>query len=743
MKKNQTNFKTGNWEKEIDVRDFVFTNRTRHDGGADFLAGPSNKTKKLWSYCQKLIKQEIKKGGVLDIDTKNISTITSHGPGYIKKELETIFGLQTDKPLKRGIKPFGGIRTVEKACAEYNKKIDQQVVKICTEYRKTHNDGVFDAYTAEMRQLRSTGIITGLPDNYARGRIIGDYRRVALYGIDRLIEAKENDKENLTNPINEDIIRLREEISEQIKALKMTKEMAKSYGFDISRPARDAKEAIQWTYFGYLAALKEHDGAAMSLGNVSNFFDIYIERDLKAGRLTEGKAQELIDQFVIKLRLVRHLRASEYNQLFAGDPAWLTESLAGMWENGEHKVCKTTYRFLQTLINLGPAPEPNLTVLWSNKLPKTFKEFCAKISITTSSIQYENDDLMRKVFCSDDYGISCCVSLLKTGKQMQYFGARCNLAKALLLSINKGVDEIFGEKIISDMPKITGSTLDYGKVLANFKLAMSYLAKSYVDTMNVIHYMHDKYFYERAQMALLDTDVERVMAFGIAGLSVVTDSLAAIKYAKVTPIRNKQGVAIDFKIAGDFPKYGNDDDRVDDIAKEIVTYFNQEISKCQIYRQAKPTLSVLTITSNVVYGKKTGATPDGRKSKEPFAPGANPMHGRDTSGAIASLNSVAKLEYEYAKDGISNTFSIVAKALGADAKEQQENLESLLDGYFSKGAHHLNVNVLNKETLLEAMNHPENYPQLTIRVSGYAVNFIKLTREQQQEVLARTFFDKM
>jgi len=519
--------------------------------------------------------------------------------------------------------------------------------------------------------------------------------------------------------------------------------MAATYGFDISKPAGNALQAVQWTYFGYLAALKEHDGAAMSLGNVSNFFDVYFERDLAEGILNEEQAQEIIDQFVIKLRLVRHLRMNEYNQLFAGDPTWLTESLAGMWENGEHKVCKTTYRFLHTLNNLGPSPEPNLTILWSEKLPKPFKDFCAKITINTSSIQYENDDLMRKVFCSDDYGISCCVSLLKTGKQMQYFGARCNLAKTLLIALNAGQDEMSDIKIIDDMQNLAEGPLNYEKVMTNYTKAMAYVAKNYINTMNIIHYMHDKYYYERAQMSLLDTDVERVMAFGIAGLSVVTDSLAAIKYAKVTPIRNEKGIAIGYKIEGDYPKYGNDDDRVDDIAKEIVVAFNNELSKHKIYRDAAPTLSVLTITSNVVYGKKTGATPDGRKAGEPFAPGANPMHGRDTSGAISSLNSVAKLEYEFAKDGISNTFSIVGQALGATDTERNDNLVAILDGYFGKGAHHLNVNVLNKETLLDAMAHPENYPQLTIRVSGYAVNFIKLTPEQQKEVLARTFFDKI
>lgn len=742
MTSNQKEFNAGKWQKEIDVRDFVFNNRTKYDNQPDFLVPATPRTKKLWTECTKLMAKEIKNGGVLDIDTKNISTITSHKAGYIKKDLEVIFGLQTDKPLKRGIKPFGGIRVVEKACEENGYKVDDEVVKICTQYRKTHNDGVFDAYDEQIRKLRSTGVITGLPDAYARGRIIGDYRRVALYGIDKLIKSKEEDKTRFVGAMTNDLIQLREEISEQIKALKMIKEMAASYGFDISQPAQNAKEAVQWTYFGYLAALKEHDGAAMSLGNVSNFFDVYFERDLESGALTEEQAQEIIDQFVIKLRLVRHLRMNEYNQLFAGDPTWLTESVGGMWENGEHKVCKTTYRFLHTLKNLGPSPEPNLTVLWSDKLPKPFKEFCTKTSIETSSIQYENDDLMRKVFCSDDYGISCCVSLLKTGKQMQFFGARCNLAKTLLIAINGGFDEMSDTKIVDGIEKMEGA-LDYEKVLSSYKKAMEYVAQNYVNAMNVIHYMHDKYYYERAQMSLLDTDVERVMAFGIAGLSVVTDSLSAIKYAKVTPVRDERGIAVDYKIEGDYPKYGNDDDRVDSIAKEIVMAFNTELNKHKIYRDAAPTLSVLTITSNVVYGKKTGATPDGRKAGEPFAPGANPMHGRDTSGAISSLNSVAKLEYEYAKDGISNTFSIVGPALGATEEEKVGNLVSILDGYFGKGAHHLNVNVLNKETLLDAMKNPQNYPQLTIRVSGYAVNFIKLTPEQQKEVLARTFFEKI
>jgi len=737
-------FKKGKWNKEIDVRDFIFNNFTPYDGDESFLAKPSEKTLKLWKKCQEFMKKEINSlGGVLDIDTETISTITSHKPGYIEKENELIFGLQTDEPLKRAIKPFGGIRVAEKACAEYDRKINENVSEMCTKYRKTHNDGVFDVYTKEMRTLRSLGILTGLPDNYARGRIIGDYRRVALYGIDRLIEAKEQDKAKLVGPMTDDLIRLREEISEQIKALRMMKEMADSYGFDISKPASNAKEAIQWTYFAYLSALKEHDGAAMSLGNVSGFFDVYIQKDMADGKLTEQKAQELIDQFIIKLRMVRQLRAKEYNELFAGDPSWLTESLGGVWSNRKHKVTKTTYRFLQTLYNLGPSPEPNLTVLWSERLPESFKRFCAKTSINTSSLQYENDDLMRETACSDDYGISCCVSLLKTGKMMQYFGARCNLAKVLLMTINGGCDEMTGTKIVEGIPELKVKTLKYEDVIKNYNKVSAHIARAYVDTMNVIHYMHDKYYYERAQMSLLDSEPERVIAFGAAGLSVVADSLSAIKFGRVTPIRNEQGIAVDFKIDGEFPKYGNDDDKVDSIAKELVQNFNKELSKHHTYRDAKATLSILTITSNIVYGKKTGSTPDGRKAHEPFAPGANPMHGRDTSGAIASLNSVAKLSYSNARDGISNTFSVVPATLGADESERVNNLTTLLNGYFNQKAHHLNVNVLNKETLKDAMEHPENYPQLTIRVSGYAVNFVKLSRKQQEEILARTFFEKL
>ncbi len=729
---------------KLDVRAFVLKNIKPYNGDASFLFGPSRKTQKLWSQCERLLKQETKNGGVLKIDTKTVSSITSHKPGYIDKSLELIVGLQTDEPLKRALKPAGGLRAVEKACEEQGVKIDKEIITAFSKYRKTHNDGVFDAYTKEMKALRQVGVLTGLPDAYARGRIIGDYRRVALYGIDYLFNLKKEDKYSLDpHEMTDDLIRLREEISEQARALADMKIMAASYGYDISGPAKNAKEAIQWTYFAYLSALKEQDGAAMSLGNVSSFFDIYLEHDLSEGLITEEDAQELIDQFIIKLRLVRHLRANEYNQLFAGDPTWLTESLGGVFLNGKHKVTKTSYRFLQTLYNLGASPEPNMTVLWSKDLPDNFKKFCAEVSVKTSSIQYENDDLMRGVTGSDDYGISCCVSKLTIGKQMQYFGARCNLAKALLLALNEGQDEISGAKIINGINPLSGKTLDYKQVTKEFKKSITVLANEYVKTMNVIHYMHDKYYYERAQMSLIDTNVDRLMAFGLAGLSVVADSLSAIKYAKVIPIRNEQGITTSFEINGDYPKYGNNNKKVDDIAIKLVSDFNAELSKHNIYRGSKPTLSVLTITSNVVYGKKTGATPDGRVAGAPFAPGANPMHGRDTNGAIASLNSVAKLDYNNAQDGISNTFSITPKTLGLNLEEQKSNLVNLLSGYFEKGAHHLNVNVFNKETLRDAMDHPEKYPQLTIRVSGYAVHFVKLSREQQQEVLARTFFESM
>lgn len=731
------------WRKTIDVRDFVFRKMKPYNGDESFLVGPSKKTQKLWEKCKELLKEERAAGGVLDIDTSTVSSIVSHAPGYIDSKLEVVVGLQTDAPLRRAIKPFGGIRVVEAACAEQGRQLDPEVEKAFHAIRKTHNDGVFAAYTEEMRKLRKTGVLTGLPDAYARGRIIGDYRRVTLYGVDKLIEAKEKDKEALDGTMTDEIIRLREEVTEQIEALQAMKHMAASYGFDISRPAQNAHEAVQWTYLAYLSALKEQDGAAMSLGNVSSFLDIFIEADIKKGILTEEEAQELIDQFIIKLRLVRHLRTREYDHLFAGDPTWLTESLGGAWCDGRHKVTKTTYRFLHTLYNIGPSPEPNLTVLWSKHLPENFKRFCAKVSIDTSSIQYENDDIIRETTESDDHAISCCVSKLSIGKEMQFFGARCNIAKALLLAINQGRDEMTGIQIVEDVPKLTGKYLDFKEVMKNYKHVLRFLAHAYADTMNVIHYMHDKYYYERAQMALLDTDVKRLMAFGAAGLSVAADSLSAIKHAKVRPIRDKNGIAVDFEIKGDFPAYGNDDNRVDKIASGIVEFFNTELGKQHIYRDAMPTLSILTITSNVVYGKKTGSTPDGRKAGQPFAPGANPMHGRDTNGAIASLNSVAKIRYAYARDGVSNTFSVTPSTLGNDTKEQIDNLVSLMNGYFAQGAFHLNVNVMNRALLEHAMEHPEEHPQLTIRVSGYAVLFHRLSREQQQEVLSRTFFESL
>ncbi|SHF25630.1 formate C-acetyltransferase [Caldanaerobius fijiensis DSM 17918] len=739
MERAWRGFKGNKWREKVDVRDFIQNNYTPYYGDDSFLKPPTERTEKLWNKVQELLKKEIENGGLLAADTKTISTITSHGPGYIDKDNEVIVGLQTDEPLKRAIMPFGGIRMVRNSCKAYNLELDPEVDEIFTKYRKTHNDGVFDAYTPEMKLARHVGIVTGLPDAYGRGRIIGDYRRVALYGIDRLIEDKQEQlKELEVDVFDENIIRLREEIAEQIKALKEMKIMASYYGFDISRPAENAREAVQWTYFGYLAAIKEQNGAAMSLGRVSTFLDIYIERDLREGTLTEEEAQELIDQFVIKLRIVRFLRTPEYNELFSGDPVWVTESIGGMGVDGRPMVTKTSFRILHTLNNLGPAPEPNLTVLWSVNLPEGFKRFCAKMSINTSSIQYESDDLMRPIY-GDDYGIACCVSAMPIGKQMQFFGARVNVAKALLYAINGGKDEVYGEQVTPPFEPITSEYLDFDEVMEKYDQVLEWLAKTYANTMNVIHYMHDKYAYERSQMALHDKDVVRTMAYGMAGLSVAVDSLSAIKYAKVKPIRNEQGIAVDFEIEGDFPKYGNDDDRVDSIAVDLVRRFMRKLRKHKTYRNAIPTMSVLTITSNVVYGKKTGATPDGRKAGEPFAPGANPMHGRDEKGAIASLNSVAKLPYDDALDGISNTFTIVPKALGKDEESRINNLVALLDGYISKGGHHINVNVLNRETLLDAMEHPEKYPQLTVRVSGYAVNFIKLTREQQLDVINRTF----
>lgn len=735
------NFNEGNWVKEIDVRDFIQKNYAPYEGDDSFLAGPTKSTLKLWDEVIELTKLEREKG-ILDAETKIPSSITSHGPGYLDKELEQIVGFQTDKPLKRGIMPFGGIRVVEKALDSYGYELDPVTKEIFKSYRKTHNDGVFDAYTEEMRKARRTGIITGLPDAYGRGRIIGDYRRVALYGVDKLIEEKQDEKRQLAmEHMESQIIRIREEISEQIKALNELKEMAQNYGFDISKPANNTKEAIQWTYFAYLAAIKEQDGAAMSLGRVSTFFDIYIERDLKEGVITEEEAQELIDHFVMKLRMVRFLRTPAYNDLFSGDPTWVTEAIGGMGLDGRTLVTKSSFRMLHTLNNLGPAPEPNLTVLWSTKLPENFKKFCAKTSINTSSIQYENDDLMRRWY-GDDYGIACCVSAMKIGKQMQFFGARANLAKALLYAINGGKDEISGEQIAPQFAPITSEYLDYDEVMSKFDQIMDWLSLLYINTLNIIHYMHDKYAYERVQMALHDMDILRTSACGVAGLSVVADSLSAIKYSKVKVIRNEKGLAVDYEVEGDYPAFGNNDDRVDSIAYSIVKNFMNKLRKHKTYRDSIPTLSILTITSNVVYGKKTGSTPDGRKAGEPFAPGANPMHGRDKNGAIASMASVAKLPYHHAEDGISYTFSIIPKALGKVSDERVTNLVALLDGYFHDGGHHININVFDKETLLDAMDHPEKYPQLTIRVSGYAVNFIKLTREQQLDVINRTFHEK-
>ncbi|MTF38565.1 formate C-acetyltransferase [Cyanobacterium aponinum] len=735
-------FKTGKWTKEVNVRDFIQKNYTPYTGDESFLTDATSCTNNLWIEVKLLMKEEREKG-ILDTETKIPSTITAYPAGYVNKDLEKIVGLQTDKPLKRSIMPFGGIRVVEGSLKAYGYDIDPETRDIFTKYRKTHNDGVFSAYTTEMKKARKSGIITGLPDAYGRGRIIGDYRRVALYGVDFLIQDKQNQLLSLEYDfMDEDTIRLREEIFEQIKALNELKEMAQSYGFDISKPATTAQEAIQWTYFGYLAAIKEQNGAAMSLGRTSTFLDIYIVRDLAKGLITEAEAQELIDQFVIKLRMVRFLRAPEYNQLFSGDPVWVTEVIGGMGEDGRPLVTKSSFRFLHTLYNLGPAPEPNLTVLWSEKLPIAFKRYCAKVSIDSSSIQYENDDLMRPEY-GDDYGIACCVSAMRIGKQMQFFGARVNLAKALLYAINGGKDENTGMQVAPPYAPITGDYLDYDEVSAKFDLLVTWLAKLYVNTLNVIHYMHDKYSYERIEMALHDRDVYRTMACGMAGLSVVADALSAIKYSRVKVIRNEQGLAVDYEVEGDYPKFGNNDDRSDEIAINLVSDFMNKVRRNKAYRNATPTQSILTITSNVVYGKKTGSTPDGRKAGEPFAPGANPMHGRDTKGAIASMASIAKLPYEDAQDGISYTFSIIPDALGKTPEARINNLAGMLDGYFHDTGHHINVNVFNRETLLDAMDHPEQYPQLTIRVSGYAVNFIKLTREQQLDVINRTFHKQM
>ena len=742
-KKVWRNFTSGIWQDSIDVRDFIVKNYTPYDGPESFLVESSIKTKKLWSKCKKLLREEHSKGGVLDIDTDIVSGITSHSPGYIDEKHELIKGLQTDSPLKRAIIPFGGIRMAKKSCEEYNYTLSPEIDKVFKKYRKTHNDGVFSAYTDDMKLARKCGVITGLPDAYGRGRIIGDYRRVALYGITRLVnEKQEHLKRLLDMDMTEEIIRLREEVFEQIKALNELAQMAKEYQYDISKPAQNALEAIQWTYFAFLGALKETNGAANSLGRVSTFFDVYIERDLNEGTLSEIEAQELIDQFVIKLRMIRHLRTPEYNELFAGDPVWITESIGGMCEDGRHMVTKTSFRFLQTLFNLGPAPEPNITILWSHRLPVNFKKFCAKVSMVTSAIQYENDDLMRTSF-NDDYSISCCVSAMRTGKDMQFFGARCNLPKLLLLALNGGKDEITGKQVAPEMEPYPDEYLDYNKVLNRFKHMQKWLAKLYVNTMNIIHYMHDKYAYERLMMALHDTDVQRFMAFGIAGLSVLVDSLSAIKYTYVKAIRDERGLITDFEIKGDYPQFGNDDDRVDNIAVNIVRDFYTELKKCSTYRNSKHTLSILTITSNVVYGKKTGSTPDGRKMGDPFAPGANPMHGRDKLGALASLNSVAKIPYEYCKDGISLTTTLVPSSLGKDTDSRINNLVALLDGYFAQRGHHININVLEKVVLERAMKDPYNYPQLTIRVSGYAVNFIRLTPKQQSEVIARTFHGAM
>lgn len=739
---NWNGFVGGAWQEEINVRDFIQKNYTEYTGTADFLAGATERTKALMAKVEELFKAEAKAGGVLSVDTSTATSLLNYAPGYVDKENEIIVGLQTSKPLERGVNPFGGMRMAKQACEAYGYKVSEKVEEEF-KYRTTHNDGVFRIYTDEMRAARRCHVITGLPDAYGRGRIIGDYRRVALYGIDKLIEEKQKDKAALSQS-NFDIetSKLAEELFRQITFLGYLKEMAKLYGYDISAPAKNAREAIQWTYFAYLASIKEQNGAAMSLGRVSTFLDIYIERDIKNGTLTEESAQELMDDFVIKLRLARHLRTPEYNELFGGDPMWITEALGGMGEDGRTLVTKNTFRMLNTLYTLGPSPEPNLTVLWSTYLPDGFKKFCAKVSTDTDSIQYENDDLMR-VDYGDDYAIACCVSAMKVGKQMQFFGARCNLAKLLLIAINGGYDTTSGIKIGPQMPVLEGETLDFCALMSRFDVYIEWLSRLYVNTMNVIHYVHDKYAYEKVQMALHDTKVGRFMAFGIAGLSVVADSLSAIKFATVKPIRDQNGYIVDFTREGSFPKFGNDDDRVDLIAKELTRKVISELRKTPTYRNAIHTLSVLTITSNVMYGKHTGATPDGRGAGEAFAPGANPMHNREENGALASLNSVAKLSYNDCRDGISNTFSITPEALGKTYETRISNLVSILDGYFAKGAHHINVNVLNRETLIKAYENPELYPNLTIRVSGYAVNFYKLSREQQREVISRTFHESV
>lgn len=735
-------FAPGVWMDEVNVRSFIQKNYTLYEGDESFLAGVSEKTAKVWEKCNALIIEEIKKG-IIDVETDIISGIDNFAPGYIDKDNEVIVGLQTDAPLKRIVNLYGGLRMAQSSLKQYGYTLNPDIEKKFHEYRKTHNEGVFDAYPERVRAARHAGLLTGLPDAYGRGRIIGDYRRIALYGVDYLQEQKKEDLRKLDGPMTEELIRLREEVSEQIRALDKMKSMAARYGVDISAPAENAQQAVQYLYMGYLAGIKENNGAATSLGRTSTFLDIYIQRDLENGTLTEEGAQELIDQFIIKLRLVRHLRTPEYNELFGGDPTWVTESIGGVGINGKPLVTKNSYRYLHTLTNLGTAPEPNLTVLWSEKLPENFKRYCAKMSIATDSIQYENDDVMRPIY-GDDYAIACCVSAMTVGKQMQFFGARANMAKSLLYAINGGVDELKGTKVVPGIEPITDDVLDFDKVMSNYKKVLSYVAGLYVDAVNIIHFMHDKYAYEASQMALHDTHVERLMAFGMAGLSVAADSLSAIKFAKVKPIRNHAGIAVDFTVKGDFPKYGNDDDRVDDLAVEAVTFFSNELKKHPLYRNAKHTLSALTITSNVMYGKKTGPTPDGRKVGEPLAPGANPMHGRDENGALASLNSVAKIPYRnVCQDGVSNTFSIVPNALGKTETERENNLVTILDGYFAQGAHHLNVNVLNRQLLIDAMEHPEQYPTLTIRVSGYAVNFNRLSREQQLEVISRTFHESI
>ncbi|EJD8481216.1 formate C-acetyltransferase [Staphylococcus pseudintermedius] len=735
-------FKTGRWTRHVDVREFIQLNFTGYQGDDSFLAGPTEATTKLWDQVMVLSKEERERGGIWDMDTKVPSTILSHDAGYLDESLEQIVGVQTDKPFKRSMQPFGGIRMAKAACEAYGYELDKETEHIFTEYRKTHNQGVFDAYSKEMLACRKAGIITGLPDAYGRGRIIGDYRRVALYGVDFLMAEKQKDFNDLSSTMTEDVIRLREEVSEQYRSLNELKQLGERYGFDLSRPAENFKEAVQWLYLAYLAAIKEQNGAAMSLGRTSTFLDIYAERDLQAGTITETEVQEIIDHFIMKLRLVKFARTPDYNALFSGDPTWVTESIGGVGMDGRPMVTKNSFRFLHSLDNLGPAPEPNLTVLWSTRLPENFKRYCTKMSIKTSSIQYENDDLMRESY-GDDYGIACCVSAMRIGKQMQFFGARANLAKTLLYAINGGKDEKSGAQVAPNFAPIQSEILDYDEVYQQFDEMMEWLAGVYINSLNVIHYMHDKYSYERIEMALHDTDVHRTMATGIAGLSVAADSLSAIKYGQVRTIRDENGLVVDFETTGDYPKYGNNDPRVDDIAVQLVESFMKKLRKHQTYRNSEHTMSVLTITSNVVYGKKTGNTPDGRKAGEPFAPGANPMHGRDDHGALASLSSVAKLPYDCCKDGISNTFSIVPKSLGKEEATQEQNLVSILDGYALQHGHHLNINVFNRETLLDAMEHPEEYPQLTVRVSGYAVNFIKLTREQQLDVISRTFHESM